>query len=70
LSRTAWWISPVLLVDGIVAGTSSLEQQEDKAVITVEPFASISASTNKAAAGHARRYGRILGAEIELIWRT
>jgi hypothetical protein len=66
VSRTAGWISPVLLVDGVVAGTWSLQQQEARAVISVEPFAAITATTKKAAAKYAQRYSRILDAEIEV----
>ena len=68
VSRTAGWISPVLLVDGVVAGTWSLDEQRDRAVFTVEPFTAISASTKKAVAKYAQRYSRILDAEVELSW--
>jgi Winged helix DNA-binding domain len=68
VSRTAGWISPVLLVDGVVAGTWKLDQQGDKAVIIVEPFATITATTKKAAAKYARRYRRILDADVDVTW--
>ena len=70
VSRTAGWISPVLLVDGVVAGTWTLDQRPGKAAITVEPFTAISAVNKKAATKHAGRYRRILDAEVEVRWTT
>jgi hypothetical protein len=66
VSRAAGWISPVLLVDGVVAGTWSLDQKPDRAVITVEPFTTISASTKKAVAKAAQRYRPVLNAEVDV----
>jgi hypothetical protein len=68
VSRTAGWISPVLLVDGVVAGTWSLEQRGDSAMIEIEPFAKVSATTKKAAATFAQRYRRILDSQIGVSW--
>jgi hypothetical protein len=70
VSRTAGWISPVLLVDGVAAGTWTLSQQGTMATITVEPFGSVSAATKKAAARNAERYDRILDAEAAVSWIT
>ena len=42
VSRTAGWISPVLVVDGVIAGTWAMEQRGDRATITVQPFGSVS----------------------------
>ena len=70
VSRTAGWISPVLLVDGLVCGTWALEQRDTVATITVEPFGSVSAATKKAAAKYAERYGRILDADVAMSWIT
>lgn len=39
VSRTAGWISPVVLVDGFVAGTWSDERDADGTVVQVTPFA-------------------------------
>ena len=70
VSRTAGWISPVLLVDGLVCGTWALEQRDTVATITIEPFGSVSAATKKAAAKYAERYGRILDADVAMSWIT
>jgi DNA glycosylase AlkZ-like len=68
VSRTAGWISPGLLVDGVVAGTWSLNQRGNSVVIELEPFTKVSAETKKAAATYAHRYGRILDSEVEVRW--
>ncbi|MET0642714.1 MAG: crosslink repair DNA glycosylase YcaQ family protein, partial [Jiangellaceae bacterium] len=68
--RTAGWISPVLLVEGVVAGTWAMEQRGDGATITVQPFGPVSADTKKAATVYAQRYNRLLGADVSLIWST
>jgi Winged helix DNA-binding domain len=68
VSRPAGWISPVLLVDGVVAGTWSLGQRGNEAAITVEPFATLSASTTKEVAKYAQRYSRILDADVDVTW--
>ncbi len=53
---------------GVVAGTWSLDQRPGEAVITVDPFAAISAANKKAAAKYVGRYSRILDAEVEVRW--
>ena len=70
VSRTAGWISPVLLVEGVVAGTWAMEQRGDRATITVQPFGPVSDATQKAAARYAQRYNRLLDADVSLIWST
>jgi hypothetical protein len=70
VSRTAGWISPVLLVDGVVAGTWSLEQHDKTARITVEPFSTTSAVIRTAAEQAAQRYRRILRAELTTGWAS
>jgi Winged helix DNA-binding domain len=64
VSRTAGWISPVLVVDGVVAGTWTIEQRGTVATITVELFDSVSAATKKAAAKYVER----MAASSMLMW--
>jgi hypothetical protein len=45
VSRTAGWISPVLLVDGHVAGTWSHVVQKGSLQVSVEPFRPLAAKT-------------------------
>ncbi|WP_157987417.1 winged helix DNA-binding domain-containing protein [Jiangella endophytica] len=68
VSRTAGWISPVLLVDGVVCGVWSHELKNGALTVTVEPFATVSAATKKAATVAAHRYGELFDAEPRLAW--
>ncbi len=68
VSRAAGWISPVLLVDGVVRGVWSHELKNGTLTVTVEPFAKVTAATMKAAKTAAARYGELFGAEPRLTW--
>lgn len=61
VSRTAGWISPVVLVDGLAAGVWEGTRAGDWLTITVEPFAPLSparrAAVERAAQGVARAQG-------------
>jgi hypothetical protein len=68
VSRTAGWISPVLLVDGRVAGTWASERTGAATTVTVTPFAELPARVVEAAAAHlAARYGPSLGPDARLV---
>jgi hypothetical protein len=68
VSRTAGWISPVLLVDGRVAGTWASERTGATTTVTITPFAELPARVVEAAAAHlAARYGPALGADARLV---
>jgi hypothetical protein len=62
VSRTAGWISPVLVVDGAVAGVWEHERRGAQLAITIRPFAPLPARVRDAALEHAERYGALLGA--------
>lgn len=69
VSRAAGWISPVLVVDGVVRGVWSHELKNGTLTVTVEPFAKVTAATKKQATAAARRYGDLLGADgVRLTW--
>lgn len=68
VSRTAGWISPVLLVGGRIAGVWRHERQQGTVAVTVEPFASTTATVRAAAEAHAQEYGRLLGGPVEVRW--
>ena len=53
--RPQGWLSPVLLVDGRIAGTWRHERRGARLEVTVEPFAALPARIKKAAAGEAER---------------
>ncbi|WP_433263506.1 winged helix DNA-binding domain-containing protein [Actinosynnema sp. CS-041913] len=46
--RPQGWLSPVLLVDGLMAGVWSAERKGRRTAVTVEPFRSLSAKRRKA----------------------
>lgn len=68
VSRAAGWISPVLVVDGVVRGVWSHEVKNGTLAVTVEPFAKVTAATKKATAAAAQRYGELFAAEPRLTW--
>lgn len=68
VSRTAGWISPVLVVDGLVRGVWSHELKAGRLTITVEPFAAVGKGVRSAATKHVQRYARFFDADVELVW--
>jgi DNA glycosylase AlkZ-like len=67
VSRAAGWISPVLVVDGRIAGTWETEQMGTHTTVTVTPFAALAARVVKLARAHLEsRYGPTLGADVRL----
>lgn len=69
VSRTAGWISPVLVVDGVIRGVWSHELKGDHLRIVVEPFAPVDSATTKGAVRHAQRYAELFDAEAEVAWQ-
>ncbi|MHA6628431.1 winged helix DNA-binding domain-containing protein, partial [Pseudonocardia sichuanensis] len=70
VSRTAGWISPVLVVDGAVAGVWEHEVRGDDLLVTVRPFAPLPAQVREAAHVHVARYAALLGAAtVRVDWR-
>lgn len=65
VSRTAGWISPVLVVEGRVAGV----WEHCDAAITVRPFARVPTATRGAVEHAAARYAPLLGADaVPVTW--
>ena len=62
VSRTAGWISPVLVVDGAVAGVWEHERRDDALAVTVRPFIPLPAPVRDAVQVQAARYAHLLGA--------
>lgn len=61
VSRTAGWISPVLVVDGAVAGVWELAGR----VLTIRSFGPLPAAVRRAAENHAPRLG---GTDVAVTW--
>jgi hypothetical protein len=70
VSRTAGWISPVLLVDGVAAGVWSSSRTGDGVTIAIEPFGDLPATVRRKAAKEARRLQPCLGPIAEVRFRT
>ncbi|WP_162606152.1 winged helix DNA-binding domain-containing protein [Jiangella asiatica] len=68
VSRAAGWISPILVVDGVVRGVWSHELKNSTLTVTVEPFARLGAPTKNAAATAAARYGELFDADVQVSW--
>ncbi len=66
VSRTAGWISPVLVVDGRIAGVWTSERKGAQFKISVAPFAAVPARVQKALKVEASRLGAFLGAEVDI----
>ncbi|HET6952676.1 MAG TPA: winged helix DNA-binding domain-containing protein [Acidimicrobiales bacterium] len=68
VSRAAGWISPVLLVDGRVAGTWEPSSAGGTTTVTVTPFASLPGAVVAAARAHLeQRYAGVLGERLRLV---
>jgi len=68
VSRTAGWISPVIVVDGTIRGTWKHERVGDQVTVEVAPFAPVTKAVKAAATGCARRCTALLGGEVAVRW--
>lgn len=66
VSRTAGWISPVVLVDGVAAGVWDSRQNARGLEITVEPFEAIDAKLKAGLVEAADRVGAAVGSPVTL----
>ena len=63
--RKAGWLSPVVLVDGKVAGLWTYGTKGEKDVVTIEPFRSLSRTEREGIAAEVEDLGRFLGGTPE-----
>jgi hypothetical protein len=71
VSRAAGWISPVLLVDGRIAGTWEAARSGNGTRVTVTPFATLPATVVEAAREHMNaRYAPLFGPDVDLTVAT
>jgi hypothetical protein len=68
--RPQGWLSPVLLVDGRIAGTWSHEVAGGRVAVAVEPFADPGRAVRAAAEAEAARLAGFLGGEPDVAWTT
>jgi uncharacterized protein YcaQ len=66
--RPQGWLSPVLLVDGRMAGVWSHDVRADRVAITVEPFAPVGSEVRAGVEAEAERLAAFLGGEPDLAW--
>lgn len=66
VSRTAGWISPVVLIHGRAAGVWTSERAKGGLRVTVDPFSKLSAPERKAVISEVDRLGTIHGADASL----
>ena len=62
------WLSPVLLVDGRIAGVWGPERRGGFLGVTTEPFGRVEDFVRAGAEREARRLARYFGDELELGW--
>ena len=67
--RPQGWLSPVLLVDGRIAGVWSRELKAGRLGVTVEPFGRVNPDVKAGAEAEAERLAGFLSGELALRWR-
>ncbi|MBA2276575.1 MAG: winged helix DNA-binding domain-containing protein [Chloroflexia bacterium] len=66
--RPQGWLSPVLLVDGRMAGTWRHERKGNRLTVEITPFAPLPETIKHAAAEEAERLAAFLGGTLALSW--
>jgi hypothetical protein len=66
VSRTAGWISPVLLVDGRIAGVWTYDRKGARFTIEVAPFGAVPARVRKALKAEGERIGAFVDAKVDI----
>jgi winged helix DNA-binding protein len=64
--RPQGWLSPVVLVDGRMAGVWSHERRGDRLAVAIEPFGRVSRAQRTSAEAQAAALAQFLGGELEL----
>jgi hypothetical protein len=66
--RPQGWLSPVVMVDGQMAGIWKHERKGTRLRVAIEPFAELPRWATKAAEAEAEALGEFLRAEPEVTW--
>jgi hypothetical protein len=64
--RNQGWISPVVLIGGVIAGVWSYKVQNKKLLVTIEPFGKLSRSVRAGIESEAEHLALYFGRELEL----
>ena len=67
--RSQGWISPVLLVNGLIAGTWRHEIKGSRVLVMIEPFGKAPVWVRRAAELEAERLGTFLGCQPAVEWK-
>lgn len=67
--RPQGWLSPVLVLDGRIAGVWSYEKKGSRLAVTIESLAAITTRVRKAVEAEAERLAAFLGGQLEVIWQ-
>ena len=70
VSRTAGWISPVVLIDGVAAGVWDAKRSGDRLSLTVEGFGPLSPSQRAGISAAAERVASVQGARASVGYGT
>jgi len=68
--RAQGWLSPVLLVDGIMHGVWRHETKGSRVAVAIQPFARLAAWIRRGAEEEAERLASFLGGELDLTWKS
>jgi hypothetical protein len=68
ISRNQGWFSPVLLINGQMAGVWRHERKGSRLLVQIEPFFKIPVWAKKSAETEAERLAKFLGGKLELTW--
>ena len=68
--RPQGWISPVLLVDGLMQGIWRHEIKGSRVEITIEPFVKVPAWMRRVTGHEAERLAAFLGGSLTLVWKA
>ena len=66
--RPQGWLSPVLLVDGRIAGVWTHERKGGRLVVAIAPFRRVGADVKAGAEAEAERLAAFAGGELALSW--
>ena len=67
--RLAGWVSPVLLVNGMMQGVWRHEVNGERVDVTIRPFVKLPPWVRSAAAEEAERLAKFLGGKLKLDWK-
>ena len=68
--RPQGWLSPVLVVDGVICGVWKSARKAKRVVVEIEPLVPIGAPVRAAAEDEAERLAAFLGGALDLSWRA